>query len=56
MVEAAAVVPGGAWPGSMHPYYAIDYPAVERYMQDAPDVLEKHLVEAPETSGGATCA
>ena len=55
MVEAAAVVPGGAWPGSMHPYYAIDYPAVERYMQDAPGVLEKPLAEAPETGGGTPC-
>jgi glutaconate CoA-transferase subunit A len=48
MVEAAAVVPGGGWPGSMHPDYEIDYPAVERYMEDAAGVLERHLAEAPE--------
>lgn len=48
MVEAAAVVAGGAWPGSMHPYYEIDYAAVERYMQDAAGVLEAHLAAAPE--------
>ncbi len=53
MVEAAAVVPHGGWPGSMHPYYDIDYPAVERYMQDAEGVLEEHLAAAPETGGGA---
>lgn len=50
MVEAAAVVPRGGWPGSMHPDYEIDYAAVERYMEDAPGVLERHLAEAPETS------
>lgn len=48
MVEAVAITSGGAWPGSMHPYYDIDYPAVEYYMQDADDVLEKHLADAPE--------
>ena len=53
MVEAAAVVPRGGWPGSMHPDYEIDYPAVERYMEDAPGVLERHLAEAPECSSDA---
>ena len=48
MVEAVAITPQGAWPGSMHPYYDIDYPAVERYMQDADGVLESHLAAAPE--------
>lgn len=48
MVEAVAVVPGGAWPGSMHPYYEIDYPAVESYLRDAPGVLDAHLAAAPE--------
>jgi glutaconate CoA-transferase subunit A len=48
MVEAVAIVPHGAWPGSMHPLYEIDYPAVERYMQDEPGVLEAHLAAAPE--------
>jgi glutaconate CoA-transferase subunit A len=48
MVEAAAVVPHGAWPGSMHPYYGVDYPAVEAYMEDAAGVLEAHLARAPE--------
>ncbi len=48
MVEAVASVPGGAWPGSMHPYYEIDYPAVERYLDDAAGALENHLAEAPE--------
>lgn len=49
MVEACAIVPHGAWPGSMHPLYEIDYPAVEAYMQDSPKVLELHLATAPET-------
>jgi glutaconate CoA-transferase subunit A len=48
MVEAVAIVPGGAWPGSMHPLYEIDYPAVEVYMKDEPGVLEAHLAAAPE--------
>ena len=50
MVEAAAVVPGGAWPGSMHPYYDIDYPAVEQYMNDTEGVLQQHLAAAPEST------
>jgi len=48
LVEAAAIVPKGGWPGSMHPEYDIDYPAVEHYMQDAPGILEEHLAAAPE--------
>ena len=48
MVEAAAVVPRGAWPGSMHPYYGIDYAAVEAYLRDDPGALEAHLAAAPE--------
>jgi glutaconate CoA-transferase subunit A len=48
MVEAAAIVPRGAWPGSMHPLYEVDYPAVEAYLKDAPGVLEAHLAAAPE--------
>jgi len=49
MVEAAAIVPRGAWPGSMHPLYEIDSPAVEAYMHDQAGVLEAHLAAAPET-------
>lgn len=50
MVEAVAIVPRGAWPGSMHPDYEVDYQAVEDYMKDAPGVLEAHLAAAPEAS------
>ena len=48
MVEAAAVVPRGAWPGSMHPLYEVDYPAVESYLGDEPGALDAHLAAAPE--------
>ena len=48
MVEAAAIVPRGAWPGSMHPLYEIDYPAVEAYLSDKPGALEAHLASSPE--------
>jgi glutaconate CoA-transferase subunit A len=48
MVEAAAVVPSGAWPGSMHPLYEVDYPAVEAYLRDEAGALEAHLAAAPE--------
>ncbi len=48
MVEAAAVVPNGAWPGSCWPDYGVDYPTVERYMQATDDFLEAHLAHAPE--------
>jgi glutaconate CoA-transferase subunit A len=53
MVEAAAVVPGGAWPGSMHPYYDIDYPAVEHYMNDGDAIVAEHLLRAPESRPAA---
>lgn len=56
MVEAVAIVPQGAWPGSMHPFYEIDYAAVERYMEDAPGVLEAHLAAAPEAARSAALA
>lgn len=47
MVEAVAVVPHGAWPGSCWPYYEIDYPEVESYMDEAGS-LDDHLARAPE--------
>ena len=50
MVEAAAIVPRGAWPGSMHPDYEIDYAAVESYLRDEAGVLDVHLAAAPERS------
>jgi glutaconate CoA-transferase subunit A len=34
----------------MHPYYEVDYPAVEAYMKDEPGVLEAHLAAAPEAA------
>ena len=49
MVDAVAVVPHGAWPGSCHPDYPIDYPAVERYLTDTDEAFAAHLAEAPET-------
>jgi glutaconate CoA-transferase, subunit A len=48
MVEALAVVPSGAWPGSCWPRYAIDYPAVETYLSSETSSLETHLALAPE--------
>lgn len=48
MVDAVAIVPRGAWPGSMHGVYDVDYPAVEAYLHDGPNVLEEHLAQAPE--------
>ena len=53
MVEAVAIVPHGAWPGSMHPDYEVDYQAVETYMRDEPGVLEAHLAAAPEQKRGS---
>ena len=50
MVEAAAIVPGGGWPGSMAPLYDIDYPGVQSYLADAPGSLEAHLAAAPEAA------
>ena len=47
MVEAVAVVPNGAWPGSCWPLYEVDYPAVETYMQTEGSPRE-HLAAAPE--------
>lgn len=53
LVEAAAIVPGGGWPGSMHLRYGIDYAAVETYMADRPDGLAAHLGAAPEAQSAA---
>ena len=48
MVQAYAVVPRGAWPGSCWPEYEIDYAAVEHYLD--PAALQAHLDAAPEAS------
>lgn len=53
LVEAVSIVPDGAWPGSCWPHYAVDYPAVEAYMDDAPGVLQAHLDAAPEAREAA---
>ena len=47
MVEAVAVIPNGAWPGSCWPLYEVDYPAVEEYMRSE-GLPEAHLAAAPE--------
>lgn len=52
MVEAVAIVPNGAWPGSCWPYYEIDYPEVEAYMDQAGS-LEAHFARAPEARENA---
>ena len=54
MVEAVAVVPNGAWPGSCWPLYEVDYPAVEAYMQSA-GLPEAHLAAAAGVSGARAC-
>lgn len=51
MTQAIAIVPNGAWPGSCWPYYEIDYPAVEEYM-DTAGSLEAHMARAPEENRG----
>jgi len=48
MVEAVSICPRGAWPGSNFPDYDIDYPAVEAYLKDNADALQRHLDSAPE--------
>lgn len=52
MVQAFTVLPRSAWPGSCWPDYAIDYPAVEAYMDRQGD-LAAHLAAAPEATAGA---
>lgn len=52
MVQAFTVLPRSAWPGSCWPDYAIDYPAVEAYMDKQGD-LAAHLAAAPEAKAGA---
>jgi len=51
-VQAFTVLSGSAWPGSCTPFYEIDYPAVERYM-DTSRSLEEHMAEAPEIRDAA---
>jgi glutaconate CoA-transferase, subunit A len=48
LVEAIAVVPNGAWPGSSWPNYEVDYAAVDRYLINDAQSLQRHLDEAPE--------
>lgn len=50
MVEAFAIVPRGAWPGSCWPLYEIDYPSVEEYLPQGDEVLAAHLSKAPEAT------
>lgn len=47
MVQAVAIVPNGAWPGSCWPLYEVDYPEVEGYM-DTSGSLDAHMARAPE--------
>ena len=49
MVQAVAIVPNGAWPGSCWPLYEVDYPEVEDYM-DTAGSLEAHMARAPEAA------
>jgi glutaconate CoA-transferase subunit A len=51
MVEAAAIVPRGAWPGSMPQMYEIDYPGVESFLQEGDDAFAAHLAAGPEAGG-----
>jgi len=48
MVQNYAIVKNGAWPGSCWPSYAIDYPAVDAYLQEGPEALARHIDAAPE--------
>jgi glutaconate CoA-transferase subunit A len=48
MVEAVSIVDRGAWPGSCHPLYGVDYPALQAWMDDSPGALARHLEAAPE--------
>lgn len=50
MVQAYAIVPQGAWPGSCWPDYEIDYPAVQSYIEEGDEALQKHLQAAPEAN------
>lgn len=52
MVQAVAIVPHGAWPGSCWPLYEVDYPEVEAYM-DTAGSLEAHMARAPEARQAA---
>jgi len=48
MVEAVAIVSRGAWPGSLHPDYEVDYQAVAAYLEPGEEALARHLAAAPE--------
>ena len=50
MVQAFAIMPRGAWPGSCWPLYEIDYPAVEDYLPQGDAALAAHLAKAPEAT------
>ncbi len=48
MVQTYAIVKNSAWPGSCWPSYAIDYPAVEAYLEEGAESLARHIDAAPE--------
>lgn len=54
MVQACAVVPHGAWPGSCWPAYGVDYPAVEQYLEPGDAALAAHLSCGPEVAAPVT--
>ena len=48
MVEAVAIVPHGAWPGSVFGEYDIDAGGVDSYLAPGEEELRRHLASAPE--------
>jgi glutaconate CoA-transferase subunit A len=50
LVDAVAVVPGGAWPGSCWPEYGVDYDAVAAYLDGEGHTLDEHIAAAPEVT------
>jgi glutaconate CoA-transferase subunit A len=48
-VAAVVHAPRGAWPGSCHPHYEVDYPACARYLEviREDDGLRRHLAAVP---------
>lgn len=54
MVRAAAVAPAGAWPGSLSPFYEVNYDAVSAYVEAGPEGLQDHLDAAPEAAARAS--
>jgi glutaconate CoA-transferase subunit A len=52
-VDAVVHVPGGAWPTSCYPFYAVDGREIMRYSESCPDGFDAFLESFLASNGGS---